>query len=93
MHSQPDLEEIVLTAGAGKQVTIEQLSQTLLEILDDPHLHSQYADACRHLSQSMQGATQRTFNHLFKIKPLRFNHPCHKLLFRFQQSIAGWSSG
>ncbi len=65
MHSQPDLKEIVVTSKAGKQVTIEQLPATLTEILEDTPLHRQYVDACNHLAQSVQGATDRTLSHLF----------------------------
>lgn len=68
MHNQPDLEEIVVTSGAGKQIPIEQLPETLLEFLEKSDLHRQYVDACNHLNQSVQGATDRTFAHLFNSK-------------------------
>jgi len=65
MHNQPDLEEIVLTSGAGIQIKIEQLSETLVELLERPDLHRKYVDACNHLDKSVQEATERTFAHLF----------------------------
>jgi 3-deoxy-D-manno-octulosonic-acid transferase len=65
MHNQPDLEEIILTSGAGKQVKIEQLADALIEILKNIDIHRRYVDACHHLAKSVQGATERTFMHLF----------------------------
>lgn len=65
MHSQPDLEEIVLTSGSGKQVNIEQLYGNLIEVLEKPEIRHQYIHACHHLAQSVKGATERTFAHLF----------------------------
>jgi 3-deoxy-D-manno-octulosonic-acid transferase len=65
MHSQPDLEELVLTAKAGRQITIEQLPETLLELLENPKQHLAYVHACHSLAESIQGATDRTFSHLF----------------------------
>jgi 3-deoxy-D-manno-octulosonic-acid transferase len=65
MHSQPDLEEIVLTSGSGKQVNIEQLSENLIEILEEPDIRYQYVDACHRLAQSIQGTTEHTFSYLF----------------------------
>lgn len=66
MHSQPDLKEQVLSAKAGLQVTVEELPQVLLQILQTPSLHAQYAKACEGLSQSVQGATLRTFEKIFR---------------------------
>jgi 3-deoxy-D-manno-octulosonic-acid transferase len=57
MHSQPDLEELVLTAKAGRRVTLEELPKTLLELLENP---TSYIEACHRLTQSIQGATERT---------------------------------
>jgi 3-deoxy-D-manno-octulosonic-acid transferase len=65
MHSQPDLEEIVLTSGSGKQVNIGQLSENLIEILEKPDIRNKYINACHCLAQSIQGATERTFTYLF----------------------------
>ena len=65
MHSQPDLKKIVLDAGAGKQVSMEQLAQTITELLETPDLYHQYTTACHRLAKSIQGSTERTFSHLF----------------------------
>ena len=62
MHSQPDLTELVLTAHAGKQLTIDELSNTLFEILENP---KPWISACEALNSSVQGASQRTFDHIF----------------------------
>jgi 3-deoxy-D-manno-octulosonic-acid transferase len=66
MYSQPDLEELVISAGAGRKVNIEQLAEALIEILKNADLRSEYANACSHLAESVQGATERTFQHIFK---------------------------
>ncbi len=66
MYGQPDLKEQVLTAQAGLEVTLEELPQALLKILQTPSLHAQYAKACERLSQSVQGATSRTFEKIFR---------------------------
>lgn len=65
MSSQPDLEEIVLASGAGKQVNMQQLPKTLIQFLEEPDLYRKYANACAHLGGSVQGATERTFSRLF----------------------------
>ena len=65
MHNQPDLEELILSAKAGKQVKIDKLSETLLELLENPALYKQYSHACKALAASVQGATQRTYEHIF----------------------------
>lgn len=69
MHRQPDLEEIVLTSASGKQVNIEQLPETLIEILEKPDIRLRYTEACHRLVQSIHGATERTFAQLFSQLP------------------------
>lgn len=65
MHSQPELKELILSAHAGRELAIDELPNALIEILDSPQVHSQYANACERLSRSMQGASERTFEHIF----------------------------
>lgn len=65
LHSQPDLRELVLTAKAGKEVAIDDLPQALIEILENPEIHQQYADACKKLATSVQGATKLTLGYIF----------------------------
>lgn len=65
MHNQPDLAEMILTSEAGKQINIEQLPETLIELLEQPNTYQKYVDACTHLEKSVQGATERTFAQLF----------------------------
>ena len=65
LYGQPDLKDLVLTAQAGKQVAIEDLPQALVAILESPLMHQQYADACKTLSISVQGVTERTFRFIF----------------------------
>jgi 3-deoxy-D-manno-octulosonic-acid transferase len=66
MHSQPDLKQIVLDAGAGKQVPMEHLAETLIELLENRPVYNSCVDACNILAESIQGSTQRTFSFLFK---------------------------
>ncbi len=70
MHSQPDLQELILTAKAGREVNIEELPAALIEILEVPAVHNQYVEAGRELAKSVQGATLRTFEHIFSNEAL-----------------------
>lgn len=65
LHSQLDLKELVLAAGAGREVKIDELPKALIEILENPSMRTQYAHACHTLAESVQGASQRTFEHIF----------------------------
>ncbi len=64
MHSQLDLEEIVLHAGAGKQVKIEELPSALSKLLQDPNEKAAMLQACKQLTQEVQGSAARTFQTL-----------------------------
>jgi len=66
MHSQQELRELILSAGAGKEVTREEFSSALLNFLTNPSLRRQYSKACHALVESVQGATERTFEILKK---------------------------
>ena len=66
MHSQSDIEELVLSAEAGKKVEIDDIPSTLIDFLTNSALHKTYADACISLSESVQGSTQRTFERIFE---------------------------
>lgn len=66
MHSQSDIEELVLSAEAGKKVEINDIPSTLIDFLTNSALHKTYADACISLSESVQGSTQRTFEKIFQ---------------------------
>ena len=66
MHSQLDLKELILAANAGKEVKIEKLAETLIEFLENPALLSKYSATCHEFANSVQGATQRTHECIFK---------------------------
>jgi hypothetical protein len=66
MHSQPDLKELILAGGAGREVKLEELPGALIEIFETPSLRKHYATACEKLAESVQGSSQRTFAHIFK---------------------------
>lgn len=71
MHNQPDLLELVLNADAGMQVSLEQIPQTLVQLLQDDSHRLRYVEACRSLTKSVQGATDRTLAHLAISKNLK----------------------
>jgi len=60
MHNQTALKELILSAGAGEEVTLEHLPQLLIKLLESPPLRAQYVSACQLLVPTVQGATQRT---------------------------------
>ena len=64
MHSQPDLLQLILDAKAGLQLTIPQLPPLLIQWLRSPTLLRPYQQACTTLLSQVQGATERTFQHL-----------------------------
>jgi 3-deoxy-D-manno-octulosonic-acid transferase len=59
MESQHDLVDIVLQAGAGKQVTLGQLTQTTAEMLRHPPLEMKKAG--QKLAEEVHGSTVRTW--------------------------------
>lgn len=58
MESQKDLVEIVLSAGAGKQITLDQLAPTIEEMLHSSS--TAMHEAGLKLASEVHGATQRT---------------------------------
>lgn len=62
MDKQSDLAEMVLKAGAGKQVTLTQLPETLLNLLQNGG--GELIRAAKQLTQSVKGSSQRTWDHL-----------------------------
>ena len=66
MHSQLDLEEIVLHSRAGKRVTLEQLPHTLLSLLTDQQEYASFKQACQQMAQEMRGSSLRTYEALLK---------------------------
>ncbi len=64
MHTQLDLVDLVLQGQAGRQVTLEQLPNAVLELLNNPLKHKQAVQAAVTLSHAVQGSAMRTFQHL-----------------------------
>lgn len=62
MHSQKDLVDAILHAGAGQQVTIKELPTVVASFLREPSIAMQ--QACRTLSDEIYGATTRTWFHI-----------------------------
>jgi len=70
MHSQPDLLQLILHARTGLQTTLPELPVLLTEWLGTPTLLHPYKKACTKLVSQVQGATERTFQHLFSKETL-----------------------
>lgn len=64
MHNQPDLPQLILNAHCGKQVTLPELPPLLIHWLQSPAALHPYQAACATLVSQVQGATERTFQHL-----------------------------
>lgn len=62
MYSQKDLVELVTHAGAGRQVTLDNLTTTLNELLTNPSHAMRKAGL--HLADEVHGATARTLDSL-----------------------------
>jgi 3-deoxy-D-manno-octulosonic-acid transferase len=60
MRAQQDLCEIVLSARAGQQVSIEALYREILTFLSSPEELEQYRQACETLKVSLQGSLSKT---------------------------------
>ncbi len=64
MYSQPDFLQLITQAGAGKQVTLEQLSETLLDWLKHPETRARYIAAGQSLVDEVKGSLQRTWDRI-----------------------------
>ncbi len=64
MYGQPDFEQLVLQAHAGKQVTLQELPHVVLEWLQDPAIRQHYVSGCETLIKEVRGSVQRTFDYL-----------------------------
>lgn len=66
MHTQLDFVELIRDANAGIQVTKDQLTNTLINLLNTPQKASEIGLAGLKLTESTQGATRHTFESLTK---------------------------
>ncbi|MBS0606444.1 MAG: 3-deoxy-D-manno-octulosonic acid transferase [Parachlamydiales bacterium] len=64
MHSQLDLEDLVLNSNAGKQVSIDQLPKVLSHLLTDVQAYGAIKQSCQKLAGQVQGSALRTYNML-----------------------------
>lgn len=67
METQKDLVDIVTQGGAGRQVTLAQITSTVEEMLIHPPLKMK--EAGRKLAEEVHGATQRTWNSIQSFLP------------------------
>ena len=70
MQAQRELQQIILEAGAGRQITLPELPGQLLAWYQHPEQRRPYVEVCQSLRQQVQGATQRTFA---AIRPFLFS--------------------
>ncbi len=66
MHTQMDMKELVLQAGAGASVEAQNLAQVLLSLLQDPQKQLQYKQSALHLKKEIQGSSERTLDILMQ---------------------------
>jgi|SRR5579862_743985 len=64
MYGQPDFEQLVLQAHAGKQVTLQELPHVVLDWLQHPNTRQHYVSGCEVLVKEVRGSVQRTFDHI-----------------------------
>lgn len=62
MHAQPELERLVLAAGAGIQVKAEELSQSLRSLIQDKAQRERISQAGMNLVTANRGAIERTLD-------------------------------
>jgi 3-deoxy-D-manno-octulosonic-acid transferase len=62
MHAQQELKDLVLSYQAGKEVPLDQLCNEVSLFFKNP---TKYTQACQKLLDSIQGATQKTFDLIF----------------------------
>ena len=62
MYNQPDFEQLVLQAHAGKQVTLQELPHVVLDWLKNPNTRQKYVLGCEALVSDVHGSVQRTFD-------------------------------
>lgn len=66
MHTQPDLVDLVKEYGAGLQVKVEDLKETLQELIEDEAKRRKLGSAGLLLSSDVHGATHKTLKVLEK---------------------------
>jgi 3-deoxy-D-manno-octulosonic-acid transferase len=69
METQKDLVEVVVQGGAGKQVSLQDLTKAVEEMLAHPNL--QMKQAGLKLAEEVHGATQRTWKSIQAFLPNR----------------------
>lgn len=62
MHSQQELKDLILSSHAGKEVPLENLFSEVSSFFQSPSMQIEYREACKKLTDSIQGATQKTFS-------------------------------
>ncbi|MBI2743279.1 MAG: 3-deoxy-D-manno-octulosonic acid transferase [Chlamydiales bacterium] len=67
MHTQLDLVDLAITSGAGIQVPLASLPETILDLLQNPSRWKQAHHSCLNVTREARGSTERTWQTL---KPL-----------------------
>lgn len=64
MYSQPDLVHLILEYKAGFQTPLDQISSTVLQLLNNNEQRRILGEAGLNLAKDLKGATQKTFDYL-----------------------------
>jgi 3-deoxy-D-manno-octulosonic-acid transferase len=67
MHTQRELESLVLEAGAGRQVEVHEVAHEVRELLLDEQRRHRLRERGEDLMERLQGASDRTFERLSEI--------------------------
>ncbi len=62
MYGQPDFVDLITEYQAGMQVSLENVAETVIDLLKDDSKHKVLSDGGFRLSSSVQGATKRTLD-------------------------------
>lgn len=73
MHAQEELKSLVLEAGAGKQLTADQLAHEVETHLSDAAYHASMCENTQKLNGKLQGVSKKTFRELTKAGLLPLN--------------------
>ncbi len=67
MHAQTELADMVKSWGAGYQISLEQLQETLHAMLSNPHERQKVGQAGLNMVAGINGATKKTLDILYPL--------------------------
>lgn len=69
LHAQPEMDRLIKQYGAGKQVALADLRETVKTLLGNPQLRAQMGAGGHRLIQEAAGASEKTFQILSAVVP------------------------